>query len=102
MSRILFLLLLGVVIYYWWRSQQIKDRAYQAVLTRCYQADVELLDGSIALVKQGPKKDTKGTWHWIRRYQFEFTSTREHRYKGWVVMAGFHVLDIEMEAFHIN
>lgn len=102
MSRILWLLLAGLLIYYWWRSQQIKDKAYQAVLTRCYKLDVELLDGTIALTKQKLTKDKNGRWHWLRHYQFEFTSTREHRYRGMVTMAGFHVVEIELEPFHIN
>jgi len=102
MSRIIFLLIIGVGVYYWWRSQQIKEKAYQAALTRCYEADVELLDGSVALIKQGFSKDKNGRKHWLRVYQFEFTSTREHRYKGRVTMAGFHVIDVDMDAFHIN
>ncbi len=102
MSKILFLLILALIIYFWWRGQQIKDKAYQAVLTRCYESDLELLDGSIALTKQGPGKDKRGNWHWFRDYQFEFTSTREHRYKGRIKMAGFHVVDLQLDPFHIN
>lgn len=96
------MLLAGVAIYYWWRSQQIKDKAYQTALTECYRADVELLDGSVALLKQGPEKDAAGKLRWFRTYQFEFTSTREHRYKGRVKMAGFYVVDFYMPPFHIN
>lgn len=94
--------MLALLVYYWWRSQQIKDKAYQAVLTRCYQLDVELLDSNIALVKQGLIKDKNNRWHWQRDYQFEFTSTREHRYQGRVSMVGFHVVDLHLEPFHIN
>ncbi len=102
MSKILFLLAGGVFVFYWWRSQQIKDKAYQAVLTHCYKADLELLDGNIALAKQGFERDKNGKLHWLRYFQFEFTSTREHRYKGTVVMAGFHLVDISLEPYHIN
>lgn len=102
MGKLLFILGAVLLGYVWWRSQQIKDKAYQAVLSRCYESDVELLDGSIALIKQGPTKDKLGNWHWFRYFQFEFTSTREHRYKGLITMAGFHVVDIELEPFHIN
>ena len=92
----------GLAIYYWWRSQQIKEKAYQKVLTECYRADVELLDGSIALIKQGPAKDLSGRLRWFRTYQFEFTSTREYRYQGWVKMAGFYVVDFYMPPFHVS
>ena len=102
MSKILFLFLLSLIIFYWWRSQQIKEKAYDAVLKRCYELDVELLDGTIALSKQGLEKDKNGRWHWIRSSQFEFTSTREHRYGGKISMAGFHVVNLELDAFHIN
>ncbi|WP_144392991.1 DUF3301 domain-containing protein [Pleionea sediminis] len=102
MSKVIFLLVLSLLGYLWWRGQQIKDKAYQAVLTRCYKSDLELLDGTIALQKQRLQKDKNGVWRWFRDYQFEFTSTREHRYKGYIKMAGFHVVDIHLEPFHIN
>ena len=102
MSKVLFLFGLGLVVFYWWRSQQIKDQAYQECLKLCYKNDVELLDGALALSRQWLGKDKRQRWHWFRRYEFEFTSTREYRYRGWVQMAGFHLVDIHMEAFHIN
>ncbi|NVJ49886.1 MAG: DUF3301 domain-containing protein [Gammaproteobacteria bacterium] len=102
MSKLLTLLIVAWLLYFWWRGQRIKERAYQAVLKRCYELDVELLDSNIALLKQGFKRDTNGRLYWQHKFQFEFTSTREHRYRGVITMAGFHVLDIDLEAFHIN
>ncbi|MEE4245901.1 MAG: DUF3301 domain-containing protein, partial [Kangiellaceae bacterium] len=63
-------LLLAFAFYYWWRGQQIKEKAFQAVMTRCYELDLELLDSNIALVKQGFSKDKNGRKHWLRHYQF--------------------------------
>ncbi|MCO7224464.1 DUF3301 domain-containing protein [Pleionea sp. CnH1-48] len=102
MFRVLFLLFLGVLIYYWWRSQQIKEKAYEECLKHCYKADVELLDGTIALSRQWFAKDANDKMRWFRKYEFEFTSTREHRYRGWVQMAGLYVVDFHMEPFHLN
>ncbi len=100
--RIFSFLLIGLAAYYWWRHQAIKEVAYQACYKLCYDSDLELLDDAVYLKKQWLGKDKLNKWRWFRRFEFEFTSTREHRYKGWVLMVGTHIVDTHLDAFHIN
>lgn len=90
------LLLLACLIGAWlWRGMGLRDRALGLVRQRCQQADVQLLDESIALVRLSPAWN-RGRPSVLRRYAFEFTVTGERRYAGYIELLGARLRHIEL------
>ncbi|TQV74637.1 DUF3301 domain-containing protein [Aliikangiella marina] len=102
MSKVITLIILGVLAYYWWVTQQLKATALRAARQRCQQAGVQLLDHTVVQSKLRLIKDSRNRWRIERRYNFDFTSTGEHRYHGTVSLLGGYVASIELEPFSIN
>ena len=102
MSKIITLILLGLVAYYWWTTQKLKATALRAAKQRCQQAGVQLLDHTVVQSKLRFVKDSSRRWRLERQYSFDFTSTGEHRYHGKVALLGGYIASVELDAFTIN
>lgn len=102
MSKVITLLLLGLVAWYWSYSQKIKQLALRASINRCKQAGVQFLDHSVVLHQIRFLKDKTKKWKLVREYHFEFTSTGENRYTGRVIMQSHHLMSSELEPYNIN
>lgn len=102
MSKVVTLLALGLIAYYWSLTQKLKSMAIRAAQLRCREAGVQFLDHSVVQASIKLTKDQQYRLGVRRRYQFEFTSTGEHRYTGTVVVHSGHVIDVELEPFQIN
>ena len=81
---------------YWLDSIRAKEIATDRSRDACKKVLVEFLDETVAIKKIRLRRN------FYREYQFEFTSTGEHRYKGVVKLLGKHLLDIEMEPYKIT
>ncbi len=96
------LLILGVFAWMWWIDRGIKQMAFGYAKKHCEQADVQLLDDNISLSSMKIKRDKSGRLRLRRTFTFEFTSTGERRYLGYLELLGSKVISIELAAFHIN
>lgn len=102
MFKVLALIGLVLVALYWSNTQKLKSLALAAARKRCREAGVQLLDHTVVQNKLYFGRDTLGHWRTIRHYQFDFTSTGEHRYQGMITVFGNQVTSVELEAFPIN
>jgi len=102
MSKVVTLLVLGLVAWYWSYSQKLKQLALRASKKRCDEADVQFLDHSVVLHRIGFRKNPAKQWRMIREYRFEFTSTGENRYVGRIVLQGPYVVSSDLEPYSLN
>lgn len=94
-----FLLMLFAASCAWlWHAHGLRERALTLVQQHCAKADVELLDGNVALRKLALLPDARGRKRLARVYGFEFTVTGEQRHAGSIVMFGQQVGRIELAA----
>ena len=91
----------GFLLVYWWQSGEFKNRALNLAMQHCQQLGLQLLDQSMVIRGYWPARRGDGKWVMRRRYQFEFTSTGHQRYQGNLVLMGFRLESIELEAYQI-
>ncbi|MFN3579162.1 MAG: DUF3301 domain-containing protein [Pseudomonas sp.] len=91
------LLMLAALVGTWiWRGMGLRDRALNLVRQHCKQADVQLLDESIALTRLRLGRSRQGRVGVVRSYGFEFTVTGERRYSGSIKLHGSRLMGIEL------
>lgn len=79
-----------------WHAHGLRERALTLVKQHCARADVELLDGNVALRRLALLPDARGRKRLARVYGFEFTVTGEQRHIGSIVMFGAQLGRIEL------
>ncbi len=90
---------LGVAfISFWWQGDKIKNAAMQYLYQYCREQDLQLLDQTIVLKSVWPRRNEIGSLQLRRRYEFEFTSTGEERYRGSIELTGRRLQRIELDA----
>ncbi len=102
MAEILLILFLLLLAGYWSSAMKAREIALSAVVFRCREMQVFLLDDCVALTAQWLKRDADGAIKVWRTFQFEFTSTGDDRYHGKVVMLGQKIQNIQMDAYRIH
>lgn len=101
-TDILWLTLLITVAAIWWQGQGVKSVALSKVKKYCEDQDIQLLDESLIMKRLWLTRGETGAVQLKRTFQFEFTSTGEHRYLGFVVMVGWRVVQLEAQPHHIS
>ena len=101
-SDFIFLLFLTALILYWLDSIRSKEVATKHASTACKKVLLEFLDETVVIKKVRLRRNTLGRIAIYREYQFEFSSTGEHRYKGRVRLLGQYLIDIDMEPYQFN
>jgi hypothetical protein len=96
LGNIFVLMLLATAGAWLWHAHGLRERALAQVKQHCAKADVELLDGNVALRKITLLADARGRKRLARVYGFEFTVTGEQRHVGSIVMFGQQVGRIEL------
>ncbi len=96
LGNIFILLLLAAAGAWLWHGHGLRERALARVKRHCEQADVELLDGNVALRRIALLPDARGRKRLARVYGFEFTVTGEQRHSGSIVMFGAHPGPIQL------
>lgn len=97
LGNIFVLMLLATAGAWLWHAHGLRERALELVKQHCAKADVELLDGNVALRKLALLADARGRKRLARVYGFEFTVTGEQRHTGRIVMFGQQLGRIELE-----
>lgn len=85
-----------------WQNAGTRERALGLAAKYCESQDVQLLDQSVALVSMSLSKDGRGNLAIGRRYEFEFTSTGEQRYKGRLKLHGQRLKDSELDPHRMS
>jgi hypothetical protein len=97
LSLLFWLTLAAAGVGFWWQSDRVRSFAYQHVLNYSRERGLQLLDQSLVLVGLKPVRVDGGGLHLRRRYRFEFSTTGETRYKGWIEMNGVRVQKLDVE-----
>lgn len=101
LSKLLWLLVIGSLVYLWLANARFRERALQAAKVQCKLHDIQHLDQNVVLKRMWPRRNNAGRWAWRRIFQFEFTSTGERRYRGVVVFDGPALIAVELEAHRV-
>lgn len=80
-----------------WQNAGLSERALSLAAQHCDNQEVQLLDQTIALMGMGFYRDKRGNVSLSRRYEFEFTSTGEQRYKGRIRLAGRQLIEASLD-----
>ncbi len=86
--------LVGILL---WQNAGLSERALSLAAQHCDSQEVQLLDQTIALMGMGFYRDKRGNISLSRRYEFEFTSTGEQRYKGRLRLAGRQLIEASLD-----
>ena len=95
-------LVLTTLFLYWLDSIRAKEIATGHARQACKKVMLEFLDETVVIKKLRLRRNTLGRLGFYRVYQFEFTSTGEHRYKGRVTLLGKQLVATEMEPYQVN
>jgi len=90
-------LLVAALLAFWWHSDRIKSLALQRVNRVCQQQALQLLDQTMVLRGLWVVRGPNGLLALRRRYQFEFSSTGQSRYRGQVILLGQQIVSLDME-----
>jgi hypothetical protein len=93
------LLILSALLWLWWDSRGVAERATVAARSYCSNAGVSFLNDTVAWKQIRLKRNRAGRVQLQRTYFFEFASDMQQRYGGVIVMLGNKVESIQMDAF---
>ncbi len=97
LADLFWLALLCLGMYHWLKAREMKDRVLAACKQYCEATALQLLDDGLVLKALWLKRDTRGWPRLWRRYEFEFSSTGDERYKGKAITLGTRILRIETD-----
>ncbi len=99
---VFWLALVTTVIGLWWHGFKIKERALSIVKKRCQDLDLQFLDQTVALRSLKLKRSEGGQLQVRRVYSFEFSSTGEERYRGYITLLGQQVEEVMLEPHRLH
>lgn len=88
---ILTLIFVIAAVWFWQSQMRAKETAFAACRRFCEEKNLQLLDETVALKKIAIRRE-QGSWHVLRRYQFEYCSHGHDRKTGGVVLHGYQVV----------
>ena len=97
--ELLLFTLLALLAVYWWRSGVYKGRARELADAHCRSLDLQLLDQGMVITGIWPVHGRDGRLQLRRRYQFEFASRGDRRYRGEIVLLGLAAQSIQLETY---
>jgi len=86
----------------WWDGLGAKEIARVTGKRVCREHNVLFLDDTVALSLTRLRRDGSGQVRIYRRFDFEFTTDGEQRYRGYVDMLGNRVIHVEMDVYRIH
>lgn len=97
MEILLLLIILGVVVIVWYESLRIRELVIQRCNILCKEAELQLLDQTVAMTAISLGKSRNGMPCLARRYQFEVSERGTERYKGYVNLLGRDIVLISFD-----
>jgi len=92
---VVFLLLLGAVGG-WLEAMRSRELARATALRACRDANLQLLDDTVELIRVRLRRDAHGQLGLHREYRFEFTADGLSRFRGMLCLRGRRVLHLEL------
>lgn len=102
LTEIAVLLVFAALFLFWWRTQELKVLAVKRARVLCEKSGVQFLDQSVAFSGVALAYDKHRLWQLQRRYDFEFSSVGDERYKGYITLQGRHVTKTYMEPYKLE
>ena len=96
------LLLLFGLVWFWWDSRGVAERAITTARQNCEKIGLTFLNDTVAWKKIRLKRNKQGRMQIQRTYFFEFASDMAQRYKGEVVMLGNKVMKVSLDVYRIG
>lgn len=93
MSWEVFLGIVAVILAGWAFHANLaaREMANRLAADTCRQADVQLLDGTVALLRMGLVRPPGGGWALRRSYVFDYSDDGYNRRRGFVVLSGLQL-----------
>ncbi len=101
-NEILLIFLLFSGLFYWYTLHKTWEIALATTKARCRIANVQMLDGYVALEKIRLARDRYGQCQFRYTFEFEFTATGQDRYHGTVVFLGHRFESFYMEPHRLD
>ena len=96
------LILLFGLVWFWWDSRGVAERAITTARQNCEKIGLTFLNDTVAWKKIRLQRNKQGRMQIQRTYFFEFASDMAERYKGEVVMLGNTVMKVSLDAYRIG
>lgn len=88
--------------WYWMNAIAARDVALAAAKAECQQAQVQLLDHTVARERIRLMRNPEGRVSLCRIYTFEFATDGSRRYRGVIALLGKRVVEVQMEAHRFD
>lgn len=98
LSDALLLIAVGFVGMLFWQGRRQAEQARLHARNYCKQHQLQFLD----IAWQGGKLSKSGRhFGWLSRYQFAFSSDREHRYEGEITMLNLRLQKVDTPVYRL-
>ena len=97
MGEILFLLLLGLIIWFWQDTLRARELAVSRARRYCQDINYQFLDETVALTSLKPGRNLAGSFAFHRYYHFEFSLDGHNRFTGTAYVIGNHLQSIQLD-----
>lgn len=87
-TPLVLLVVAALAALFWHRNLACRELANRIAIDTCRQAEVQLLDGTVAFSRFGAGRDVRGRWTVLRTYVFDYTENGVNRRQGFVVLRG--------------
>lgn len=89
-SGLIFLILLGILIWFWLDTLRVRELALHAARDVCYRQQLQLLDATVTLQRLQLRRSA-GRLLLQRTFQFIYSSDGDNRNTGFIITVGNHV-----------
>ncbi len=95
------ILILCSLVWFWWSSRGVAEKAIDAARKNCEQSGLSFLNDTVGWKKLRLKRNKQGRMQIERTYFFEFASDMSQRYQGEITMLGNQVTKINLDAYRM-
>ncbi|HEB87214.1 MAG TPA: DUF3301 domain-containing protein [Gammaproteobacteria bacterium] len=99
MNSLMLVIMLCTIVFFWWDSVGVKEKAREAGRQHCDRAEVQFLDDTVEFVRLRIRRNYHGQLRFYRTYRFEFSSTGAARFQGTIYMLGRTPDKVQMQAY---
>lgn len=97
MSEIIFLVLLGIVIWFWQDTLRARETAVSRARRYCQDINYQFLDETVSLESMKTGRNFSGNIAFHRYYHFEFSPDGANRFNGRAFMIGDQLQSIQLD-----
>ena len=94
------LLALLVIVYTWFEILRIREMVIRHCQRLCREADLQLLDQTVALVSLSMTRLSTFRYALVRRYAFEVSENGVDRQAGFVIVLGSRIVESRLQSAH--